>query len=124
MMWQNIWTPSLYLTLDPLLTNIFHSLTVCNWIHFAVFYISQQHAAQMEQKQNETENKKVHGDVVKYGSVIQVRNIVFLLAHCPVTNLNLHVLLDSQIYVYLEQFSQTWEPLSYLDYNIQILNNI
>lgn len=31
-----------------------------------------QHASNLEQKQNEAENKKVHGDVVKYGSVIQV----------------------------------------------------
>uniref|UniRef100_M4AG82 Inositol 1,4,5-trisphosphate receptor n=1 Tax=Xiphophorus maculatus TaxID=8083 RepID=M4AG82_XIPMA len=30
-----------------------------------------QHASNLEQKQNETENRKVHGDVVKYGTVIQ-----------------------------------------------------
>uniref|UniRef100_A0A4W4FNN7 Inositol 1,4,5-trisphosphate receptor n=1 Tax=Electrophorus electricus TaxID=8005 RepID=A0A4W4FNN7_ELEEL len=31
-----------------------------------------QHASNLEQKQNEAENRKVHGDVVKYGSVIQL----------------------------------------------------
>ena len=42
------------------------------WARPPPLCVSVQHAAQMEQKQNDTENKKVHGDVVKYGSVIQV----------------------------------------------------
>lgn len=37
-----------------------------------------QHASNLEQKQNETENKKVHGDVVKYGTVIQVNDLFIL----------------------------------------------
>lgn len=41
-----------------------------------------QHASNLEQKQNETENKKVHGDVVKYGTVIQVNNLLNLLIIC------------------------------------------
>lgn len=39
-----------------------------------------QHASNLEQKQNETENKKVHGDVVKYGTVLQVDSLTLRLA--------------------------------------------
>lgn len=38
-----------------------------------------QHASNLEQKQNETENKKVHGDVVKYGTVMQVMAHLFII---------------------------------------------
>ncbi len=45
-----------------------------------------QHASNLEQKQNETENKKVHGDVVKYGTVMQV-NDLFLIFFDRITNM-------------------------------------
>ncbi|KAG9334479.1 hypothetical protein JZ751_007562 [Albula glossodonta] len=52
-----------------------------------------QHAANLEQTQNEAENKKVHGDVVKYGSVIQAVSVSvepgqvrLALSHCSESN--------------------------------------
>lgn len=45
--------------------------------HSKYLIITLQHAAELEQKQNESENKKLLGEIVKYSNVIQVSVYLF-----------------------------------------------
>lgn len=79
-----------------------------------------QHAAELEQKQNESENRKLLGEIVKYSNVIQVNQLKYI---CTLSELERKQLfhfkvmvkmkLTTVIWIVKGQVNRTWWSLQY-----------